>query len=84
MLDGSGAVVTEGDADVTAGFLRGAEGALEACRDQGARKAYLKERSPSCGVCNTHVANELVQGPGVTAALLRAEGIETVGVEGRR
>ena len=44
----------------------------------------LKERSPTCGVCNTHVGGELVAGPGVTSELLRRNGIEVEGVEGRR
>lgn len=84
VLDGSDRVVTHDGRDVTAEFLEGARGALAACRETGAGRAYLKERSPSCGACSTHVAGELVEGPGVTAALLRREGIEVEGVEGRR
>jgi uncharacterized protein YbbK (DUF523 family) len=48
------------------------------------REAFLKERSPSCGVTRTHVAGELADGPGVTAALLAREGVRVHGVEGRR
>ena len=70
--------------DVTEAFLNGAKGALDACRLHGIRIAYLKERSPSCGVCRTHVGGALVDGPGVTAALLAREGIEVRPVEGRR
>jgi uncharacterized protein YbbK (DUF523 family) len=44
----------------------------------------LKERSPSCGTCNTHVGGRLVAGPGVTSALLAQNGIEVTPVEGRR
>ena len=77
-------MVTDAGADVTEGFLAGARGALEACRAHGIRKAYLKERSPSCGVCRTHVADRLVEGPGVTAELLTRNGVEVEGVEGRR
>lgn len=84
VLDGNDRVVTEGGRDVSAEFLAGARAALSACHASGARRAYLKERSPSCGACNTHVAGELVQGPGVTTALLRRAGIEVLGVEGRR
>ena len=69
---------------MTAAFVRGAEGALAACREHGIEKAYLKERSPSCGTCQTHVADELVDGPGVTTEHLRRHGIEVEGVEGRR
>ncbi len=80
VLDGTGRVVTEEGHDVTEEFLRGARRALEACRAHGIERAYLKERSPSCGVRNTHVDGELVQGPGLTAELLGREGVETLGV----
>ena len=76
--------MTEAGADLTAVFLRGARGALDACRAQGIRRAYLKERSPSCGVGHTHVGNTLVEGPGVTSELLARHGVEVEGVEGRR
>lgn len=77
-------VVTHEGQDVTAQFIEGARGALAACRESGATRAYLKERSPSCGTCSTHVAGELTAGPGVTTALLRSAGVEVEGVEGRR
>lgn len=84
VLDGRDRVVTDDGRDVTDGFRAGAEGALATCREHGIGRAYLKERSPSCGVAATHVGNELTPGPGVTAALLAREGVETIGVEGRR
>lgn len=84
VVDGTSRVVTDEGADVTAGFLAGAQGALELCRERGIRRAFLKERSPSCGTRQTHVANELVDGPGVTAELLRRAGVAVEGVEGRR
>ncbi|MBI5363693.1 MAG: DUF523 domain-containing protein [Planctomycetes bacterium] len=84
VLDGVERVVTAAGADVTAQFVRGAEGALAACKAHGIRRAFLKERSPSCGVCQTHAAGRLVDGPGVTAELLKRSGIEVTGIEGRR
>lgn len=84
VVDGRGRVVSDRGADVTEAFLAGARGALERCREHGIERAYLKERSPSCGVASTHVANESVDGPGVTAELLGREGIFVEGVEGRR
>lgn len=84
VLEARARVVTEQGRDVSAAFLAGARGALEVCREQGIRRAFLKERSPSCGVESTHVAGRCVPGPGVTAALLRGEGVEVEGVEGRR
>lgn len=83
VLAGRARVVTDAGADVSAAFLRGAQGALERCRALGIRRAFLKERSPSCGVAATHVDDALVRGPGVTAELLRRSGIEVEGVEGR-
>jgi len=84
VLAGEDRVVTDAGRDVTNEFVRGAEGALSTCRENGLLKAYLKERSPSCGCRATHVGNELAPGPGVTAELLRQHGIDVEGVEGRR
>lgn len=84
VLAGRGRVLTSDGTDVTEEFLRGAEGALQKCQDEGIRLAFLKERSPSCGCANTHLDGELVKGPGVTAQLLRDAGIRCEGVEGRR
>lgn len=84
VVAGSGRIVTEDGVDVTRAFLAGAQGALETCRAHGIARAFLKERSPSCGTCQTHVAGELVSGPGVTSELLAQNGIEVEGVEGRR
>lgn len=85
VLDGRGEVRTTTDGrDVTDGFRRGAEGAAELCARLGLKRAFLKERSPSCGCAATHVNGEVVDGPGLTAALLRRRGVECTGVEGRR
>lgn len=84
VLDGRDRVVTDAGIDVTAQFVEGAKGALETCREHGIRLAFLKERSPSCGSCNTHVGKSLASGPGVTTELLRRSGIEVTPVEGRR
>lgn len=84
VLDGRDRVVTDCGRDVTAEFVSGARKALELCRYHGIERAYLKARSPSCGTCQTHVGGALVSGPGVTAALLRRHGIETIDVEGKR
>ncbi len=84
VLDGRTRVVTDAGADVTAEYVRGAEGALATCRAHGIVRAFLKERSPSCGVCQTHAGGSLVQGPGVTTLVLQREGITCTGIEGRR
>ncbi|MEM7310189.1 MAG: DUF523 domain-containing protein [Planctomycetota bacterium] len=84
VLDGEARMVTDAGRDVTAPFIAGARGAAETCRAHGIRRAILKERSPSCGVACTHVGGERTPGPGVTAALLRREGVEVEGCEGRQ
>jgi uncharacterized protein YbbK (DUF523 family) len=84
VIDGRARVVTDANADVSAQFLAGARAALSTCRAHGIARAYLKERSPSCGTTATHADGRLVDGPGVTAALLARAGIEVHGVEGRR
>ena len=76
------AVVTKSGADVTAQFRRGAEQALHLARLYGCKAAVLKERSPSCGsgeVYDGTFSGRLTPGDGVTAALLKANGIAVYG-----
>lgn len=61
--------------DVTAPFLSGARQARDLALLAGARYAYLKERSPSCGVRRSHSGGGLVDGPGVAAAALLEAGV---------
>ena len=61
--------------DVTAGFLSGARQAQDLAKRTGARYAFLKERSPSCGVNRTHSGGAVIDGPGVTTAALREAGL---------
>lgn len=78
VLDGRLPVLTDDGADVTAAFVAGAEIALRLVNQHGLRVAVLKARSPSCG--NTHTydgsfGGQLVEGDGVTAALLKRHGV---------
>lgn len=75
-------VVTADGRDVAAEYRRGAEEALRLARLYGAEVAILKERSPSCGsgqVYDGSFSRTLVPGDGVTAALLKANGITVLG-----
>lgn len=79
VLDGAQPVLTDAGEDVTAAFVAGAEIALQLVHQHGLRVAVLKARSPSCG--NTHnydgsFSGALVEGEGVTAALLRRAGVK--------
>lgn len=67
--------------DVTAEYDRGARAAVELAQAVGARRAVLKARSPSCGSAQVYdgsFSRTLRSGEGVTAAALRAAGIEVV------
>ena len=75
-------VVTKEGADVTAQYRRGAEEALRLCRLFDCQAALLKERSPSCGCGSVYdgtFTGVLTAGDGVTAELLRAEGVPVYG-----
>lgn len=76
VLEGRTSIIDISGADVTAIFIRGAEHALVTARLAGATEAYLKEKSPSCGVNVIYNGKTLVQGCGVTAALLKKNNIK--------
>ena len=68
--------------DVTAQFKQGAELALKTAIENGCRKALFKERSPSCGsgiIYDGSFSKSLKDGDGVTAELLKKNGIEIIG-----
>ena len=78
----NGGVFTEAGADVTAQYRRGAEEALRLANLYGCTCAILKERSPSCGsgeIYDGSFSRHLIAGDGVTAALLKANGITVLG-----
>lgn len=77
-----GGVFTQTGDDVTCQYRRGAEEALRLARLYGCTTAVLKERSPSCGsgqIYDGSFSGRLTPGDGVTAALLRANGIVVLG-----
>ena len=68
--------------DVTAQYERGAQAALALAKLYGCTAAILKERSPSCGsgaVYDGTFTGTVIPGDGVTAQLLKANGIQVVG-----
>ena len=77
-------VVTQ-SGDVTEQYRRGAEETLKLCELLGCEAAVLKERSPSCGfgkIYDGSFSGRLIDGNGVAAALLAANGIEIYGESG--
>ncbi len=79
VLDGRSRVADEKGKDVTESFLRGAEGMLNIARLSGAKKAFMKEKSPSCGVSLICRDSACIPGSGVAAALLKREGLKITG-----
>lgn len=67
--------------DVTINFVKGATEALNLCQLLGIKKAILKAKSPSCGygeVYDGTFTSKLVSGNGITAELLKENGIEVI------
>lgn len=67
--------------DVSAAFIKGAYLALQAARSADADTAVLKANSPSCGyetIYDGTFSGGKREGSGVTAALLKANGIKVI------
>lgn len=89
-LAGQARLISESGSDVTTQFIEGAKKVLQIAQEHNVKLAVLKERSPSCGStriynripnCSSAVERELVEGMGVTAALLILNGIKVMSEE---
>jgi len=79
-----GTVRTADGRDVTEWYERGAQHAVRLAEAVGATRAVLKARSPSCGcheIYDGSFTRTRVEGEGVTAAALRAAGLEVLSEE---
>ena len=77
-IKGDKVYMDNGD-DVTDNFNKGAKKALMLCLYLKIKIAVLKERSPSCGTHQIHdglFKNQLIDGMGITAKLLKENGIK--------
>ncbi len=77
VLEGRTRIVTR-ERDMTREFLTGAQAALSKALKEGIGFALLKEKSPSCGsafIYDGSFAGNLVEGMGLTTALLRKNGV---------
>lgn len=81
VLDGNAKVIDALRTDVTYNFISGAQKALKIARSAGIKEAILNERSPSCGVKFIYNDDRIVDGRGITAALLTENGIEVISDE---
>jgi uncharacterized protein YbbK (DUF523 family) len=79
VVAGIAKVININGQDVTDAFLTGARESLRLARESGAEYAVLKARSPSCGrkmIYDGSFSSRLIEGQGVTAALLEQSGIQ--------
>ncbi len=79
VLDGKARIITPHGDDVAEAFKRGAQESLKLAKHAGAKKAILKEKSPSCGpyfIYDGTFSGRIVAGKGVTAELFQREGIK--------
>lgn len=79
---GDNEVISQSGQDVTAFFEKGAGETLKLAKIFGCKKAVLKERSPSCGngmIYDGTFSGNKIPGSGVTAALLKQNGIDVIG-----
>jgi uncharacterized protein YbbK (DUF523 family) len=79
VLAGNALIINSDDIDVTDDFIRGAELALQCCKQHGISIALLTESSPSCGsntIHNGEFKSIKIPGKGVTSALLESHGIK--------
>jgi uncharacterized protein YbbK (DUF523 family) len=83
-VQADGSVTTADGVAVTDAYRRGAEHAVRVAQAAGATRAVLKARSPSCGCHDTYdgtFTRTKVRRDGVTAAALRAAGVEVLSEE---
>lgn len=74
-------VLTQNGDDVTDNYKRGALEALRLAQKFGIKKALLKAKSPSCGsnrIYDGTFSRTLTERDGVTAQLLKENGIEVI------
>lgn len=84
VLDGKAKVIDITGRDVTEFFLRGAQVVLEKAKQLEVTAVVLKENSPSCGsimIYDGDFSGKKIVGNGVTAALLKRNGIRVISDE---
>ena len=78
VLNGKARVFDENGVDVTDKFIMGAYKALDIAKKNNIKETILKSKSPSCGIGEIYdgsFTGKLINGDGVTTALLKREGI---------
>ena len=83
VLAGTGKIADKNGKDITSDMLKGAMLALEFCKNNNVRRAYLKQNSPTCGfgkIYDGSFSGKLIEGNGIFAELLIAAGIDVIAV----
>jgi uncharacterized protein YbbK (DUF523 family) len=81
VLDNECRVLNRNGKDVTSEFITGAEETLEIARQLNIKEFIARSRSPSCGcgqIYDGTFRDRLIEGDGVTTALLRRNGIRII------
>ena len=84
VLDGTAKVISMTGQDVTDNFIKGAYATLKRAQELNVSMIILKENSPSCGssmIYDGTFSGSKVVGNGVTAALLKRNGIKVFSEE---
>ena len=75
-------IVDRNGRDVTDAYIRGTAEVIRLARLNGCKAALLKERSPSCGcgaIYDGSFTGRLIEGDGLTAQMLRRQGVAVYG-----
>ena len=82
VLHGRASLINEEGIDVTSNFIDGARYACIIAGLTNAKRAVLKDRSPSCGTKVVKVSGKWIKGMGVAAAMLKDMGIKLENADG--
>lgn len=77
-ITGKDNIINEQGTNVSEQFRCGAREVLKLCNLLNIHSAILKEKSPSCGTKQIYVKEKLTKGSGVTATLLKLNGIRVM------
>ena len=84
VLDGKCKIKNKSGEDVTKQFIKGAEEALKIAKLFNIKEFIAKSKSPSCGYGRTYdgtFSGKLINGNGITIALLKRNGIKIISEE---
>lgn len=81
VLNNTCRVLNSDNIDITKNFIDGAFEVLKLIKTHNIKRAYLKDKSPSCGVNNIYINDKVVKGMGVTTALLIKNKVTVISID---